>query len=137
MQQFVKVCVLLLCRFLIRNAGAFVPYFYGFASDLCGKCRNTVLQRFLPNAPQLSTFFCLGFERATFSPGVRLLRCKKKTAHFRKLRHTYKEDGTLSQITVHFRELRCTFGNCGALLGIAVHLQVQHNCGTAIALRCT
>ena len=83
-----------------------------FASDLCGKHRNTVLLRFLPNAPQFDAFFCLGFECAVLSPGVRLLRNKK--------------DGALARKTAQFHGLRRTFGNCRARAGSVLHCCTVH-----------
>ena len=70
-----------------------------FAFDLCGKCQNTVLWCFLPDVPQFGAFFCLNYERAALSPGVRLL-CRKMAL---------KKDGTLSGIVAHLQGRWHTF----------------------------
>ena len=64
-----------------------------FASDLCGKRRNTVLQCFLPNVLQFGAFFRLGFECTALSPGIRLLHRKM----------ALKEDSALSGIVAHLQ----------------------------------
>ena len=94
-----------------------------FASDLCGKRRNMVLHRFLPNVPQFGFFFCLDLERATISPGVRLLHRKM----------ALKEDGTLSQITAHFREKTPHFRDDGTLVRKTVHFSDCGALGTVAA----
>ena len=61
----------------------------------------------------------------------------RKTTHFRGLRCTFKEDDTLLRILAHLQGSRHTFADYGALSGIAAHLQVQHNCGAAVAVQRT
>ena len=108
-------------------AFCFVPHFCSLPLDLCGKRRNTVLWCFLPNAPQFVAFFRLGFERATLSPG----RCA----------YMYMVRFYVWYIHIHVCTLRCKkikiFADFGAPLRIEAHLQVQHNCGEAIAVQHT
>ena len=77
-----KICVPL----FDKKRGCFASHFYGLTLDLCEKCRNIVLRRFLPKVSQCQFF----------APQSKALY---KTVHFQELRHTCKEDGALLQIT--------------------------------------